>query len=267
VDKETKTTIVSILLFAAIIGGVVGGVFVYSGLNPPFSTVTSESMQHETGRSQLGVIDTADMVIIKDPNSTTIQTYVDGYKSGYSSFGEYGDVIIYYRLVDGNPIIHRAILWLDNNGDGTWSAPSLEGYDNWYCIGDDGKKIDNHTKLSGKLTLTDVGYGSKTASITFAKLIDSKSGYLTMGDNSETNNGFDQELGITTNLIDESRIKAVAGFEVPWAGWLNIYLDKGYPYLEKKVANSLPCIVITIITIIGVFAALFVLIDFIERKI
>ena len=43
--------------------------------------------------SRIGIIDTGDMLLVKDPDSKDITTYVEGSKSGYRSFGEYGDDI------------------------------------------------------------------------------------------------------------------------------------------------------------------------------
>ena len=61
------------------------------------------------------------MVLVKDKNKCDIISYVEGSQTGYSTFGDYGNVIVYYRD-SGNPVIHRAFLWLDYN-NGIWSAP------------------------------------------------------------------------------------------------------------------------------------------------
>ncbi len=122
-NSDIKSTIIAFLGFTIILLGIIGGTFVYSGMDSPLSTVMSESMQHENGVSSIGTIDTADMVILRNPDYVEIQSYVEGYNSGHSTFGEYGDVLVYYRLTSsGNPIIHRAILYVEDNGDGTWKG-------------------------------------------------------------------------------------------------------------------------------------------------
>ncbi|MDY0293042.1 MAG: S26 family signal peptidase [Candidatus Methanomethylophilaceae archaeon] len=266
---ETKKMLVAVIAFLAVVGGGVLSVAVYSGAPWPFfSTVDSESMQHEEHESALGIIDTADMVVIRDPGLVDIKCYVDGYNTGYRTFGEYGDVIIYYRGEGQNPVIHRAIIWLENNGDGTWSAPSLADYpsDLWSCV-DGGVAVTDHTRLSGTFTMYSVGYAGKTVGIDLSMLTGSPSGYLTMGDNATTNNYFDQAVSISQGrLVSEDRIKAVAGFEIPWAAWLKLYLSKGYGYLEERVSNTLPCIVISATTFILLFAAAFILIDYIGLR-
>ena len=92
--KENKKTIICLCVVLVVFGGIVGGLYAYSGVSPPFSVINSGSMQH-SDKSQIGVIDTGDMVYVKNPNSKSITTYVEGSNCGYSKFGDYGDVIVY----------------------------------------------------------------------------------------------------------------------------------------------------------------------------
>jgi signal peptidase len=173
---------------------------------------------------------------------------VEGYHNGYSKFGEYGDVIIYERLNAGNPIIHRAILWLDYD-DGKWSAPSLEHFadgsgDPLWSNGNNTDFMD----LTGMLTLRSIGYSSKTV---YADLSDmhGESGYLTMGDNGVTNRLLDQyNSDFSKNrLVSYDRILCVAGFEIPWIGCIKLYASGDTGDIPP---NSIPMLIVTLITII-----------------
>ena len=141
------------ILIAAVIAVVVivSGLFAYSGMNRPLTVVESYSMQHSDDTSYLGIIDTGDMAVMVSPDKRSVTTFVEGHQSGYSKFGAYGDVIIYYRDT-GNPVIHRAIIWLDYE-DGKWSAPSLKDYPSelWVNAG-------TWDDLTGILMLKDLPY-------------------------------------------------------------------------------------------------------------
>lgn len=161
--KDTRNFVIVLAVLVAILVGGNIAVRESSGVDPPFTVVESQSMQHGNG-SEIGIIDTGDMVLVKSPSKTDIVSYVEGYHSGYRSFGEYGSVIVYERSV-GNPVIHRAILWLESNGDGTWSAESLKYYTDdgsetgtsmWSC-----GLYNDYLNMSGTLTLYDVGYAGK----------------------------------------------------------------------------------------------------------
>lgn len=248
-DKETRSFVVTIGIVIVVIAGGYTSLVAYTGMTVPFSSVVSESMQHDNERSEIGIIDTGDVVIVKSPDKAEIQSYVEGYSSGYQTFGDYGSVIIYNR--DGqNPVIHRAILWLEYNGDGTWSAPALESYSGkWYTLSTDGRSYNDsdYDRLSGMLYLS---VGSKTPCINLDAL-DTVSGYLTMGDNPVTNTNFDQSSGIVSHLISYEDIKSVPVFEIPWIGSLKLLIS-GSSSLDK-VPNSIPSLVMVILLIFSVF--------------
>jgi len=91
---------------------VIGGVFAYSGTWPPMVVIESSSMQHANDRSFLGVIDTGDLTLVKKVGGDSeIVTYMQGARTGYQTYGTFGDVIIYSKNghFELTPIIHRAI--------------------------------------------------------------------------------------------------------------------------------------------------------------
>jgi signal peptidase len=279
-EKETKQMLIVCGSIIAVFMILLGSVYAYSGVNPPFSTINSGSMQHSPDESSIGTIDTGDMVIVKDPDSYDITTYVEGAKTGYKKFGEYGDVIIYKTQT--NNIIHRAMLELtlkDIIYDGStvktqiWYIPSLIGYDDWDIInftpgGMTSHKndpaiwneesgtvtIDESNKDIINLALTNVGYSDATPFVNLWDLgknkTDGYKGYLTKGDNAETNNNFDQVIltKMRNKLVSEEDIKSVAVFEIPWLGCIKLFVNG--TNTDQIPTNSVIDLVITLIVIV-----------------
>lgn len=263
-EKDTKHAIIVVVIAVAVIAVGFIGLYKASGVSPPQTIVVSESMQHGIG-SNIGVIDTGDVIIVKDKDKLDIQTYVDGYHSGYQTFGDYGNVIIYERGDYQNPVIHRAILWLDYNGNGTWSAPSLENYPYrsesdglWSCTSG-----SNYMSLSGTLTLYKMGYGDNiNPSIDLDTLARNYAhgGYLTMGDN---NSGFDQQYGISKNgLIEYDIIRSVAWIEIPWLGSFKMILNGETDTLSRLVPNTIPSLAGSMLFIIFLIVGISFLFDY-----
>ncbi len=237
------------------------GVTSYSGTDPPFSVIQSKSMQHSDDESALGILDTGDMVLVRDPSKVRIQSYVEGRLHGHSSFGEYGDVIIYKRP-NNTPVIHRAMLWLDNNGDGTWTAKALENYppELWSNPG-------GWDSLHGILTLHDVGYGHASVSVHLTDSLGAR-GFLTKGDNAVTNPVFDQAGGIFPRLVAVEDIKSVPGMEIPWLGCIKMLINE--TNLEQIPGNSLPSLMLFFLVLFSMVPATTVvfqsLFDLVNRK-
>ena len=218
-----------------------------SGLDSPLSVIMSSSMQHDNDQSQIGIIDTGDVMIIKSPEKTTIHSYVEGTIDGYRSFGDYGSVIIYNRGDDVNPVIHRAIVWLDYNARGSWSIPTLAHYNGlWSCTSG-----TDYMNLSGTLTFTDITKSAKTVSINLDSL-KKQSGYLTMGDNPETNRYFDQGAGIINYPIGGDDIKAVAMYEIPWMGVIKVYMTENKRSYLEHVPNSINCLIMLFVMVFAI---------------
>lgn len=252
-NKADRNLLISIGVIIIVFVGGYASLVVYTGMTSPFSIVMSQSMQHDPDQSEIGSIDTGDIVIVRDPDKTQIQSYVEGTQSGYRSFGDYGSVIIYDRGGGQNPVIHRAILWLDYNSESdTWSAPSLAGYDgSWHYEYRDESGVvqerNDFNNIRGTLYFEDITVSGKNVSINLDSL-DKSSGYLTMGDNSETNPNFDQP-SIIDHTVSYEEIRSVPIAEIPWLGTLKILVNGG-DNLEY-VPNSLPSFVMFFLTIFG----------------
>lgn len=262
VDKDTKQTLIAVAIVIVAVSAVLAGIYIASGVRPPQTVVVSDSMQHGH-QSNIGVIDTGDMIILKNKNNVEIVSFVEGYVKGHRAFGNYGDVIIYDRGANVNPVIHRAILWLEYNGDGTWSAPILAQYEKggvkqWTCS----VPTATPTRLSGTLTLYNMGaHNDLHPSINLDGLVaaGSPSGYLTMGDN---NRYFDQLTSISPGgLVSFERINSVAWFEIPWMGVFKMILDGNKADLNRYVPNSIPALTAMILLFVFVLVGISFLFD------
>ena len=165
-------TLFAILALVAVFGSITA----YSGIWPPVSVVSSESMQHSS-QWVPGVLNTGDMVFIKKISNPEInvQTYVTGSDNNYSNYGEFGNVII-YQAPNGELVIHRPLFYLYWH-DGT---PEVQGYhgQSWIVI------HYNYILLKG------IGYSHRNL-IVFISQFRNVSGYITAGDYNLGNAGND----------------------------------------------------------------------------
>lgn len=274
-NKENRDLIISVGVVLVIVVGAYAALVLYTGFTSPFSVVMSQSMQDDPNQSEIGSIDTGDVVITMSPDKADIQGYIEGTYTGYKSFGDYGSVIIYDRGNNQNPVIHRAILWLEyvgteevtyvdsSNGIVTrlvpvWSAPSLATYDgSWYYIDHSGTKVTgnafNWNHITGTLGFEDLTKTEKDVEVNLDR-VGNQSGFLTMGDN--IGNYYFDQTSIVGHLVSEDDIKSVPIFEIPWIGALKILLKNNGQNLEH-VPNSLPSLVM----VLGVIFGALILID------
>src|SRR2546427_2104456 len=116
-EEQPPTLRQSSLLFARdlgvaflIVAIVMGLLFAYTQVWPPMVVVESESMQHASTTSSVGVIDTGDLVLVQAVRAKSdLTTYVEARAMGYETYSNFGDVIIFHapgRSLDQTPIIH-----------------------------------------------------------------------------------------------------------------------------------------------------------------
>ncbi len=186
-DSESKVAqlikdLVSTLIIVAVVVGV--GIAL-TGTWPFMVAVESGSMEPH--------LYPGDVVILISPDRAGgIVTWEEGVKTGYKSFGNYGDVIVYKPNGYGKPIIHRAIAYV-HKGD---RIPAL---------------------INGKLVLTNE--------------VAENDGYITQGDNILTNRIPDQlapaslsPLGEKIKPVKKEWIIGVAKFRIPYIGYLRLLL-------------------------------------------
>jgi len=113
------------------------------GLGTPRPAVAVES------GSMLPNIGIGDVVIIQSAQRTQIISHTEGTLSGYTSFNEYGDVILYRKFgsTEDTPIIHRAMYWVEE-GEPMWSGGSAAPHSGYITKGDNNRDIDQKTRTS-----------------------------------------------------------------------------------------------------------------------
>ncbi|MCG7845230.1 MAG: S26 family signal peptidase [Methanomassiliicoccales archaeon] len=236
----------------------------YSGMWPPLYAVKSASMQHSDNESMLGVIDTGDMVIVRNSDGGGVRTYVECYHDGGKAFGDYGDVIIYdpYGYDYPVPVVHRAMVRLERNKTTElYDVPSLARLpaDKW---GNGDYEDGRWWNLKGFIEIYDVGRHSATLRVNLTSLLAYyknvgriHDGIITMGDNNVVyENGewvgmHDQtSLGLCRSPIKDEWIIGEAIVEVPWLGLIKLYLQGGVPSYtpENSVRNLIASFVLLI---------------------
>jgi signal peptidase I len=233
------------LVALAVIAVLVVALFAFTQNWPPIYVIESDSMQHGSS-DQVGLINTGDLVLAQKVSNSSIVPYVVGMTTGFTTYGEYGDVLLYHPDGTGTtPVIHRAILFLVwDPGSRTYSAPDLNGlpcgnasnavYYTMQPVGD-----PNHcatSGLNGTLSLFDLGWMSVNVTVDLtAPALGFHSGFLTMGDNNfecvapGECTGFPDQGGTSTpvisTLVEPSWIVGVARGMIPWFGALKLLLS------------------------------------------
>ncbi len=207
--------------------------YAYTSNWPPVYVVESESMQHGT-TDILGLINTGDLVLAQRLPGSQVQTYVDGESSGYTTYGEYGDVLLYHpNGLSGTPVIHRAIVFLEANANGTWDIPSLSGLTCGpsptaaYSVSSSPTGCGT-VGVHGVLTLRQVGWRSADVTISLDSM-GRASGFVTMGDNNYVSGtpatGISDQASGISGLVQPSWMVGVARGSVPWVGSLKLLLE------------------------------------------
>jgi signal peptidase len=256
-----------VLAAIIIVAVIVGGLYAYSGVWPPLVVVESNSMQHSSTQSFIGIIDTGDLVIEKRlTDAGEIRTYLASINDNYQTYGEYGDVIIYRPLgAAGTPIIHRAFCTLVyNTTGGGFDMPELAGLAlSTYSISGGGTDWHN---LKGQVEFSNIGYNHIAVTINLQGVLSYYSqlkaqnpafvphgGIITLGDNNHGN--YDQNYPMNTvcrEPVVSSWIDGVARGELPWFGLLKLWISGPQPAPGMVPANSVADLWISIALIIGV---------------
>lgn len=204
-DNETISFLRDIMVAIAVVLVILTALWGYTGqwFGAPMVAIESGSMQHlDEQFGRIGTINAGDMVLLVKVNGfDEIITQKEAERTdGYTSYGDYGDVIIYrkYGRTDDDQIIHRAMCWIIDNGNGTFT---VEEYDLF--------NVES-------ITIPELG---------LTKYKPSHSGYITKGDNPITNDRADQAGGICSEPIKLSWVTGKARGELPWVGTVNLLFN------------------------------------------
>ena len=257
-ERGAVHTVIDALIALALVGGIFLAMFGFSGNWPPLVVVESKSMQHSQTDSFIGTMDTGDLVMNKKVGAVSeVTTYLAGKESNYTAFGSYGDVVIYWRDGDKSltPIIHRVVLYLTANDDGSFAAPELQqhtegvGYD---FI----DSADSWSRITDDIVIHHYGYSDQELNVPISTMIDYAhirgtalhDGFITKGD---FNQEVDQRLGITKNRepVPFDWIIGKALGEIPWVGVIKLWFTNTLP--GDTPSNSIVSIEICIAAIIA----------------
>ncbi len=228
------------LVALAIIVVLLVALFAYTQNWPPVYVVESNSMQHGSA-DQLGLINTGDLVLAQKVPLSGISPYVIGLQTGYSTYGEYGDVILYMPNGQGStPIIHRAILYLQWNPlSGSYNATDLAGLacgtpnPVWSYVPPHGAASCATTGLTGTLNLYRIGWDSVNISLPLSGAsLGQHSGFVTMGDNNPFPDQSPQAA--LSTLAEPGWIIGVARGMIPWVGAIKLLLQGQAGYVPSQ---------------------------------
>ena len=235
-----------------------GSMWVATGSFPPMVVVESGSMMHEDEGS-VGAIDPGDLILVMNPDRVDIVTYAESTEEGnenfgYESHGMAGDVIIYRKNGGSDtPVIHRALLKAVANSSGGWDVP--------------GTSLVNVDSITWTLDY-ECPYHGGTYNLKIDDWEPSHEGYLTTGDNLDSNgcnidqlratdsdasetyirgNGLKDENGNPVLAVKDEWIIGVAATEIPWLGAAKLAISGTSSSVTDSTWRSLAMVVVLII--------------------
>ena len=212
---------------------VLGGLWAYAGMWPPMVVIESGSMQHSQSTSSVGVIDTGDLTLVRSTGKVDrIVTWAEGARTGHSTYGNYGDVIVFHKsgLSGYTPIIHRAMVYIELNATtgASFDVPDLGLYD---VIHITLQRL--RTYHTGREQVVDLPINLAVVLDNFRGVKAPHGGYLTKGDNNPSVDQLslfwsDPPAGTPPRAEPVLRewIVGVSRGELPWFGVLKLWFGK-----------------------------------------
>ncbi|MGC8663669.1 MAG: hypothetical protein ACP5SF_04155 [Thermoplasmata archaeon] len=242
-NDSVSDTIKSIVIAISAILIIFAGLYLYAGNWPPVTIIESSSMQHGN-HFTWGVINTGDIVLQKKiTNISQVVTYVQGRETGYSSYGDYGNVILYEPYPGSTSVIHRAMFYITWNGNTFHIKGQTEAIKEGWLIIKGYDIILENVGFSDRNLVVNVSSSSPYAG--YMDLI-GRDGFFTMGDNNLANSPFsnpniifpniayyacDQNVGIAPGPISIGQIVGVAQGWLPWFGIIKLVLSGETQYI------------------------------------
>lgn len=250
---------------------VFAALFAFARTWPPMVVVESGSMMHSPDASGVGTVDTGDIVVVQSAQTAAhIVTYVEGVASGYQTYGDYGDVILFQFPTDRKPIIHRPVLrvvW-NASADG-FDAPSLLALEEeaWEASQAEPRGLGagdyvvlheaTHKGLNVRINFDDfVGDPPAESCSTETPC------YVTMGDNNAPN--------YDGRLVHQGIVVGRARGELPWFGLLKLVLGGNMAWGDTNArtgapANSWTSLTVALVVLVGAPIGLDVALSLRER--
>jgi len=164
--------------------------FGLSGVWPPMVAVESASMEPNINQYDLVFVTEPGRFASSEADDRGIATVERAEPTDYSTFNRAGNVIVYYEPGSvGPPIIHRAHLF-------------VEAGENWY-------------------DRANPAYINADSCAALANCPAPYAGYITKGDNEDSNQRYDQANGIAP-VVEPDWVTGVARLRVPYLGWIRL---------------------------------------------
>jgi signal peptidase len=260
--SEIFALVQDIAVALIVVAVVLGGLYAYGGRWPPMVVVESESMQHSDTLSYVGVIDTGDLTLVRVlEKSGPVVTWVEGRETGYRTYSEFGDVVIYHKngLTQTTPIIHRAIVRIEYNAEGGgFDVPDLG-------VVNEKRSFTIHDFTSyhnGEAERIDLVVNVSVILNNFERnpAVEPHGGIITKGDH---NREVDQyslpawtgvgapPAGVSRLVepVEEDWVVGVARGEIPWFGLIKLWA-RGQTEAHPPPENSGPDLVISVVLLL-----------------
>jgi signal peptidase len=126
---------------ASVVAVLLGLLYAYTGTWPPLVTVD--------GRSMLPNMKQNDLIVVRGLDRVNVVTYSDAIATGYKTFRDYGDVIVYHPFGDRTktPVIHRAMYHV-TEGQQMWPGGPLAPHSGYLTQGDNNFLYDQSSGIS-----------------------------------------------------------------------------------------------------------------------
>ncbi len=256
--REAKSFLFDIIAAFIVLLLLVGGIYNYTDNWPPIVVVQSGSMQHSDDTSFVGVIDTGDLVFVKNVDAENeIIPYFEGIDEDHRTYDSFGDVIIFRPNgnEDRTAIIHRAVIYLKfNYTDWDPDNGSYGGFD----IPHTGEENLKHSYTIENYEWPE-GTNEHGLVISFTEIlrnfdiynVEPHDGFITKGDD---NPGVDQTSDFYSNdppwiePVEPDWVIGKSVGELPWFGIIKLKLEGNDNWPDNSGRNLLIAIIVLIAT-------------------
>jgi signal peptidase len=192
--RDVVTSVGAVLLVGLLL-------FAASGIWPPMVAVESSSMEPNMERGDLVFVMSEDRFVpdaapTHDDESTGVVPADRAAELDHAEFNRPGDVIVYERngRSSATPVIHRAMLWVEDGED-------------WY----------------DRANPDAVGNADGCRALRYCPA--PHAGFITKGDNDATNGQYDQVTGLSAP-VKPAWVIGTAEFRVPYLGQIRLLLQQ-----------------------------------------
>jgi signal peptidase len=213
-----------------VVGGIALTLYLVSGTWPAVVTVESKSMVPHMNVGDL-------VFVVEEDRFGPLTSWEQGKQTGFKSFGDYGDVIIYRPNGNTNihPIIHRAMVYVEKDETIPWYINIFGGQStpdryapasilNGQLISENGSVLARLDQKGIWIPTSDIGPGTG-CQVPYEPARDG--GYISKGDNNQNIDQVGSIQGIgQINPVDREWIVGKSLFAIPLLGYPALHLPE-----------------------------------------